>query len=392
MSEYVLAKTLPSPPDLRDIPYVSPFTENELPTSVDMRGDVFEIEDQGPIGSCVANGVASSCELIANRNNQPIDLSRMFLYNATKAYEGRLGEEGLYTRNAYHIAYKYGMPTEEYYPYDLSKDNIDPPIDAYQMASENRITRYENLTPGRVRLYRSQEEKDFITYNIKAALHEGLPVGMAVSVTTDLLNLTGPWQLQNYPWHGDFTNGRDLGGHYMLIVGYDDDCGKFLVQNSWGTDYGDNGYCGLPYAIVGHPFFEAWVARSFKDMNIPEEKGIKLEHQSRYRLTARIVPEEEEIGTTVKIWVGAVDGEGKTFIKQPVESIDDGIPGYSMPDEWLPIEQSGLVPACDNYVLDDDNYINVIRFFDLSIANNVKVYVGYGVDEQSMKLNKIVTL
>ena len=63
-----------------------------------------------------------------------------------------------------------------------------------------------------------------------------------------------------------------------------------------------------------------------------------------------------------------------------------------MPDEWLPIEQSGLVPACDNYVLDEDNYINVIRFFDLSVVNDVRVYVGYGVDEQSMKLNKIVTL
>jgi hypothetical protein len=127
-------------------------------------------------------------------------------------------------------------------------------------------------------------------------------------------------------------------------------------------------------------------------MLVPEEKGIKLEYRNRYRLTARIVPEEEEIGTTVKIWVGAVDGEGKTFIKQPVESIDDGILGYTMPDNWLPLEQSGLVPACDNYVLDQDNYVNVIRFFDLSAAKDVKVYVGYGVDEQSMKLNKIVTL
>ena len=50
-----------------------------------------------------------------------------------------------------------------------------------------------------------------------------------------------------------------MGGHSVLIVGYNDDVqimnqidknltkGAFLIQNSWGKSWGDNGYGWLPY-------------------------------------------------------------------------------------------------------------------------------------------------
>ena len=35
----------------------------------------------------------------------------------------------------------------------------------------------------------------------------------------------------------------------MLIVGY---VGNFyIVKNSWGTDWGDQGYCYIPKAVLG---------------------------------------------------------------------------------------------------------------------------------------------
>lgn len=36
-----------------------------------------------------------------------------------------------------------------------------------------------------------------------------------------------------------------IGMHTMLIVGYNDD--GFILQNSWGTEWGDEGYCIFPY-------------------------------------------------------------------------------------------------------------------------------------------------
>jgi hypothetical protein len=380
--KYVLANTLPSIPDQRDIPYRSPYKPEDLPSSVDMREDVYEIENQGSIGSCVANGVASSCELLANRNNKPIDLSRLFLYNATKVYENRLGEEGLYTRNAYHVAYKQGMPTEEYYPYDVSKDNIAPSSEDYKEAFNNRIDRYEIVT----QWYTVNDNKNI--HNIKSALHEGIPVGFAVLITSSLINLKGSWKEHKYT--GVDKDDVGLGCHYMLIVGYNDEAQKFLVQNSWGTSWGDQGYCGLPYNIVSEPFFEAWIARSFKGMEVPETTGIKLDFISKYRIEARIVPEKEDIGKTVKVWMGGIDAEGQVYIKQPVPSIE-GNTG-NMEDLWLPVEESGLVPVQENYLLDTDNHIKVVNWLDLSQFKGAEIYVGFGTDEFNMRVDKIVTL
>jgi len=63
-----------------------------------------------------------------------------------------------------------------------------------------------------------------------------------------------------------------------------------------------------------------------------------------------------------------------------------------MPDVWKPMEDGGLIPAVDDYVLDSDNYIKIIRFVDISGIKDVDVYVGYGQDVQSMKISKVVSL
>jgi len=41
-----------------------------------------------------------------------------------------------------------------------------------------------------------------------------------------------------------------LGGHAGLAVGYDDASQRFIVRNSWGTDWGQAGYFTMPYAYL----------------------------------------------------------------------------------------------------------------------------------------------
>jgi hypothetical protein len=50
-----------------------------------------------------------------------------------------------------------------------------------------------------------------------------------------------------------------LGGHAFLIAGYNDV--GFLIQNSWGTDWGHDGYATLPYEDWLDNAYDAWVAR-----------------------------------------------------------------------------------------------------------------------------------
>jgi C1A family cysteine protease len=41
-----------------------------------------------------------------------------------------------------------------------------------------------------------------------------------------------------------------LGGHAVLNVGYDDQAGTFIAQNSWGTGWGQKGFFTLPQAYL----------------------------------------------------------------------------------------------------------------------------------------------
>src|SRR4029453_17232346 len=54
-------------------------------------------------------------------------------------------------------------------------------------------------------------------------------------------------------------SGSELGGHAFLIAGYNDT--GFLIQNSWGTTWGRNGYATLPYEDWQDNAYDAWVAR-----------------------------------------------------------------------------------------------------------------------------------
>jgi C1A family cysteine protease len=43
---------------------------------------------------------------------------------------------------------------------------------------------------------------------------------------------------------------KQLGGHAVLAVGYDDATERFLVRNSWGPKWALAGYFTMPYAYV----------------------------------------------------------------------------------------------------------------------------------------------
>ncbi len=64
---------------------------------------------------------------------------------------------------------------------------------------------------------------------------------------------------------------RVIGGHAVMAVGYDDDIEivntnrrglktkrALLIRNSWGEDWGDEGYGWLPYAYVVDGLARDW--------------------------------------------------------------------------------------------------------------------------------------
>jgi C1A family cysteine protease len=85
---------------------------------------------------------------------------------------------------------------------------------------------------------------------------------------------------QNPNWQKDFPNGVYTKGtpsnpaltmatlkqgdidHDVLIVGWDDKLGTWLIKNSWGQEWGEQGYMKLPYDKNNLGFNAAWVQAS----------------------------------------------------------------------------------------------------------------------------------
>ena len=64
-----------------------------------------------------------------------------------------------------------------------------------------------------------------------------------------------------------------VGGHAMLIVGYDIKTKMYLVRNSWGKRWGDRGYCHIPFAMVDNPMmsWDFWIVRSIEEPEVGYE-------------------------------------------------------------------------------------------------------------------------
>jgi C1A family cysteine protease len=60
---------------------------------------------------------------------------------------------------------------------------------------------------------------------------------------------------------------KTVGGHAVMAVGYDDATREFLVRNSWGTDWGLEGYFKIPYAYLLSPKLASdfWTIRSVNE-------------------------------------------------------------------------------------------------------------------------------
>lgn len=244
-----ISNTVASAPDDRDYPYTPKATYPEVTS---LRDYIFEIEDQGRIGSCTANATVSACELIASRAGKAVDLSRLFNYWQSREADQMLGQEGATLRSAVKQAAKKGLPLETTWPYNENAANVKPSDAAYTEALQRPITRYE-----RIMLNPDSWQGNIAA--IKSAVSEGFPVVFAARITSQWMDLRG--KNQNYLGTGYGPGSFPVvGNHAMVIVGYDKN--TFHVQNSWGNNWGDNGM-GYMGTTLERDIYEAWAVIGF---------------------------------------------------------------------------------------------------------------------------------
>jgi C1A family cysteine protease len=96
--------------------------------------------------------------------------------------------------------------------------------------------------------------------SIKNTLNAGYPIVLGIvvysSFISDSVATTGI-----VPMAPVNNNDYVLGGHCVVICGYDDTKQLFIMRNSWGTHWGDKGYFYLPYDYITSPVLtsDLWV-------------------------------------------------------------------------------------------------------------------------------------
>lgn len=241
---------IPDLPDSRDHLFAAtPELIGALPPSVDLRaGWSTDPYDQGQIGSCTANAIAGAFEFDVIRQQLPDFMpSRLFIYYNERLMEGTVrSDAGAQIRDGVKSVAKVGVCTEPEWPYDdthpttpdgpwpaNARAGMKPTPACYQHALANHVVSYQRVT-------RSLPQ-------LKGCLAEGFPFvfGFTVyeSFESDEVRAGGVVPM---PSSGE----QVLGGHAVLAVGYDDGTQRFLVRNSWGTEWGQHGHFTMPYAYL----------------------------------------------------------------------------------------------------------------------------------------------
>jgi C1A family cysteine protease len=106
-----------------------------IPASVDIRQYCSPIENQGSLGSCTANAGVGLLEYFERKSfGKRIDASRLFLYKVTRDLMQVTGDTGAYIRNTLGAIVLFGVPPEKYWPYDITKFDIEPSAFLYNLA------------------------------------------------------------------------------------------------------------------------------------------------------------------------------------------------------------------------------------------------------------------
>ena len=229
--------------------------------SIDYTKLMSSVKNQGNLGSCVAFAIAAVVEYQQQlqylkslergssykRDKKHYNLSEQWIYWNTKEIDqwGKY-DEGTSIRDGLKIINTKGVPQERGWPYkDINEEYGQPKFWAHSTANWNRSESYHRIN--------GLDE-------LKESLIEIGPVVAGVFVFYEFFFPNNG--VISYP----IDTNRFYGGHAIAIVGFDDTTKLVKFKNSWGSNWGKNGYGYLPYRYIQDFMMDCWVTTNYENI------------------------------------------------------------------------------------------------------------------------------
>lgn len=212
-----------------------------LPTSVDVfSGLDLPVYDQRELGSCTANAGVLYRRFLAQRfakySASDQNLSRMFLYYQERKlpWNHTVEEDsGAAIRDIFYVLAHTGVCPEGDDPYvlaDFTSTQLNDSTEDFADAQKFRIGAYHRVPDVTI---------------ARSVLASGYAVALGLTVYESFEDV-GADGIVHLPRPGEAA----LGGHAVVIRGYDDHRSSFLCQNSWGESWGAKGLFWVPYDYI----------------------------------------------------------------------------------------------------------------------------------------------
>ncbi len=240
-----------------------------------LRSDLqIPVLDQGPQGSCTAfatvQAAAIQYRIYMNRKckvSLPVDtFSASFIYNQSKITDYW---QGPFLKFALQYL-KDGICFDRVFPYDPTDCEKEPDAQVKAVAADLDIWDYERIFPTKREALASENlENDKINAIINT-LETNRPVIVGSWVPLDFMNLNKETACDWKPNIELISLGLvPIGGHAMVVTGYDNTTRKFELLNSWSKDWGCDGYAYVNYDDFVYLTSEAFALKIVKPVDCP---------------------------------------------------------------------------------------------------------------------------
>lgn len=226
----------PDLPDQRDFQFeaAAPMLA-KLPAKVDLRNGCPPVYDQGQLGSCTANAIAAAFQFDLMKQKAPSFMpSRLFIYYNERSIENTINtDSGAQIRDGIKSIADIGICPETMWPYQTNEFAVKPFQICYADALKHKAVQYHRISR--------------VLDQMRACLAQGFPfvIGFTVYDGFESSAVASSGKL-NMPGASE----KVVGGHAVMVVGYDHGQKRFIVRNSWGTTWGIKGYFTMPYEYL----------------------------------------------------------------------------------------------------------------------------------------------